>query len=70
MFNEAHFAVAVPLVLGGHAADLHHHIPQLLGGAPTLFRTWELFACGSQELAELSEGNRGGQVNKRKPQRS
>lgn len=45
VFNEAHSAVVVPLVLDGHAADLHHHIPQLLGGAPTLFRTWELFAC-------------------------
>lgn len=59
VFNEAHSAVVVPLVLDGHAADLHHHIPQLLGCAPTLFRTWELFARGSQKLSELSEGNRG-----------
>lgn len=58
VFNEAHSAVAVPLVLDGHAADLHHHIPQLLGCAPTLLRTWELFACWSQELTDLSEGNR------------
>ncbi|KAA8586229.1 hypothetical protein FQN60_007798, partial [Etheostoma spectabile] len=44
LFDEAHSAVVVPLVLDGHAADLNHHIPQLLGCAPTLFRTWELFA--------------------------
>lgn len=55
VFNEAHSAVVVPLVLDGHAADLNHYVPQLLGCASTLFRTWELFACGRQELAELQE---------------
>ena len=70
VFDQAHSAVAVPLVLDGHAADLHHHFPQLLGRAPTLLRTWELFACRSQELTELSEGNRQGGFNKRKPQRT
>lgn len=45
VFNEAHSAVVVPLVLDRHAADLHHHVPQLLGCASALFRTWELFAC-------------------------
>lgn len=44
VFDEAHSAVVVPLVLDGHAADLHHHVPQLLGCTPTLFRTRELFA--------------------------
>lgn len=70
VFDEAHSAVVVPLVLDGHAADLHHHFPQLLGRAPTLFRTRELFACRSQELTELSEGNRRDGLNKRKPQRT
>lgn len=53
LFNEAHSAVAVPLVLNGHAADLHHHVPQLFGHAPTFFRTWQLFAGGRQQLTEL-----------------
>lgn len=45
LFNEAHSAIVVPLVLDGHTADLHHHVPKLLGCASTLFRTWELLAC-------------------------
>lgn len=68
LFNEAHSALAVPLVLDGHAADLNHHVPQLLGCASTLFRTWELFARGRQELTELSEGNRREEVCELKPQ--
>lgn len=53
LFNESHSTVVVPLVLDGHAADLHHNLPELLGSASALFRTWELFACGSQELPDL-----------------
>lgn len=44
MFDEAHSAVVVPLVLDGQAADLNHHIPKLLRRATTLFRTRQLFA--------------------------
>jgi len=58
VLDEAHSAVVVPLVLDGHAADLHHHLPQLLGRAPALFRTRELFARRRQELAQLSGGGR------------
>lgn len=70
VFDKAHSAVVVPLVLDGHAADLHHHVPQLLGCTPTLFRTRELFARRSQKLAELSGGNRADEFNKGKPQRA
>lgn len=59
VFDESHPAVAVPLVLDGHAADLHHHLPKLLGRAPALFRTRELLAGGGQELPKLSERSRG-----------
>lgn len=45
VLNQAHSAVTVPLVLDGDAAYLHHHVPQLFGRAPTLFRAGELFAC-------------------------
>lgn len=44
VFDEAHSAVVVPLVLDGQAADLNHHIPKLLRRATTLFRTRQLFA--------------------------
>lgn len=54
VLNEAHSAIVVPLVLDGHAADLNHHVPQLLGCAAALFRTWQLLAGGRQELTELA----------------
>lgn len=60
---EAHPAIAVPLVLDGDAVDLHYHFPQLLGCAATFFRTWELFACWSQELTKLWKGNGGDKSN-------
>lgn len=57
VLDEAHAAIVAPLVLDGDTADLNHHIPQLLGCTATLFRAWQLFARGSQELAELLEDN-------------
>ena len=54
VLDEAHAAIAVPLVLHRHAADLHHHLPQLLGRAPALFRTRELLAGGGQQLTQLT----------------
>lgn len=62
LFNEANSTVVVPLVLDGHAADLHHNVPELLGSASALFRTWELFACGGQKLTELKTGRGGRSV--------
>lgn len=53
VFDEAHSAVVVPLVLHGHAADLDYHLPQLLGRASTLLGTGQLFAGGGQELTHL-----------------
>lgn len=53
LLDEAHSAVAVPLVLNGDTADLNHHIPQLLGCTPALFGTWKLLTRGRQELANL-----------------
>lgn len=67
LLDEAHSAVVVPLVLDGHAADLHHHVPQLLGGAPALFRTRQLFARGGEELTKLSAGSRAGKFNHNHP---
>lgn len=64
LFNEANSAVAVPLVLDGDAADLNHHIPELLGGAPTFFRTWKLLTRGCQELTKLSGQNRTNLIKK------
>ena len=61
MLDEAHAAVVVPLVLRGHAADLHHHLPQLLGRAPALFRPRELLAGGGQQLTQLSGGGGRGE---------
>lgn len=57
LLDQTQAAVAAALVLDGDAADLHHHLPQLLGSAPTLFRTWELLAGGGQELAQLQNQN-------------
>lgn len=45
VFNQAHSAITVSLVLDGDAAYLNHHLPQFFGCAAILFRTWELFAC-------------------------
>lgn len=53
VFDEAHSAVVVPLVLDGHAADLHHRFPQLLGRAPALLGTRELLARRRQQLTQL-----------------
>lgn len=64
LFNEANSAIAVPLVLDGDAADLNHHIPELLGGAPTFFRTWKLLTRGCQELTKLSGQNRTNLIKK------
>lgn len=58
VFNQAHSAIAVPLVLDGDAAYLHHHLPQFFGCAAILFRTWEFFACWGQELTKLWEGKK------------
>lgn len=58
VFNQAHSAITVPLVLDGDAAYLHHHLPQFFGCAAILFRTRELFARWGQELTKLREGKK------------
>lgn len=45
VFNQAHSAITVPLVLDRDAAYLHHHLPQFFGCTAILFGTGELFAC-------------------------